>query len=190
MQFPVLRYVLCNNPQARFPHTRSAYRAHPHAAGPRSLRRSSAPEQRSICHCFTCPTGARHQGIKAFSLCTGPDNLSHVIQGTIDQSAVADAGSLNFKETPAHATYDWHPAPQEQYVITLSGTLEFSTTGGENFVLHPGEVLLAQDITGLGHRWKLIDDQPWRRAYILTTTNAAKAFIPKEGSYDKGGCQV
>ncbi|MEE5123096.1 hypothetical protein V2K50_24915 [Pseudomonas alliivorans] len=135
-----------------------------------------APEQRSICHCFTCPTG--------------PDNLSHVIQGTIDQSAVVDAGSLNFKETPAHATYDWHPAPQEQYVITLSGTLEFSTTGGENFVLHPGEVLLAQDTTGLGHRWKLIDDQPWRRAYILTKTNAAKAFIPKEGSYDKGGCQA
>ncbi|MEE4945684.1 hypothetical protein V2K24_09300 [Pseudomonas alliivorans] len=130
------------------------------------------------------------QGIKAFRLCTGPDSLSHVIQGTIDQSAVVDAGSLNFKETPAHATYDWHPAPQEQYVITLSGTLEFSTTGGENFVLHPGEVLLAQDTTGLGHRWKLIDDQPWRRAYILTKTNAAKAFIPKEGSYDKGGCQA
>ncbi|MEE4124135.1 hypothetical protein [Pseudomonas viridiflava] len=130
------------------------------------------------------------QGIKAFRLCTGPDNLSHVIQGTLDQSAVADVSALNFKETPAHATYDWHPAPQEQYVITLSGTLEFSATGGENFVLHPGEVLLAQDTTGLGHRWKLIDDQPWRRAYILTKSNAAKAFIAKPGSYDKGGGQA
>ncbi|MCF5226731.1 hypothetical protein GIW32_25275, partial [Pseudomonas syringae] len=106
------------------------------------------------------------EGIKAFRLCTGPDNLSHVIEGSIDQKVMTDVSALHFKETPAHSQYDWHAAPEEQYVITLSGTLEFSTTGGENFVLHPGEVLLAQDTTGPGHRWKLLDDQPWRRAYI------------------------
>jgi hypothetical protein len=33
----------------------------------------------------------------------------------------------------------------EQYVITLSGTLEFTTRDGETFVLRPGEVLLAAD---------------------------------------------
>jgi hypothetical protein len=30
-------------------------------------------------------------------------------------------------------------------VITLSGTLEFTTRDGETFVLRPGEVLLAAD---------------------------------------------
>jgi hypothetical protein len=56
---------------------------------------------------------------------------------------------------------DWHTAPHVQYVITLSGILEFTTRGGETFVLRPGEVLLAADTTGTGHRWRLIDDQPW-----------------------------
>jgi len=53
-----------------------------------------------------------------------------------------------------------------QYVISLSGTLEFTTRDGETFVLSPGEVLLAGDTTGTGHRWRLIDDQPWRRLYV------------------------
>ncbi|OUM05415.1 hypothetical protein BW686_21185 [Pseudomonas syringae] len=126
------------------------------------------------------------EGIKAFRLCTGPDNLSHVIEGSIDQKAITDVSALHFKETPAHSKYDWHAAPEEQYVITLSGTLEFSTTGGENFVLHPGEVLLAQDTTGPGHRWKLIDDQPWRRAYVITKPGDKSAFVPKAGAPAKG----
>lgn len=33
------------------------------------------------------------------------------------------------------------------------GTLEFTTRDGETFVLRPGEVLLAADTTGTGHRW-------------------------------------
>ncbi|RMN18445.1 Cupin-like domain protein [Pseudomonas cannabina] len=126
------------------------------------------------------------EGIKAFRLCTGPDNLSHVIEGSIDQKAMTSVSALHFKETPAHSTYDWHAAPEEQYVITLSGTLEFSTTGGENFVLHPGEILLAQDTTGPGHRWKLLDDQPWRRAYVLIKPGDKSAFVPKAGSTAKG----
>jgi hypothetical protein len=48
----------------------------------------------------------------------------------------------------------------------LSGTLEFTTRDGESFVLRPGTVLLASDTTGTGHRWRLIDDQPWRRLYV------------------------
>jgi hypothetical protein len=57
-------------------------------------------------------------------------------------------------------------APLVQYVITLSGTLEFTTRDGETFVLRPGEVLLAADTTGTGHRWRLVDNQPWRRLYV------------------------
>jgi hypothetical protein len=53
-----------------------------------------------------------------------------------------------------------------QYVITLSGTLEFSTRDGDTFVLRPDEVLLAADTMGTGHRWRLIDDQPWQRLYV------------------------
>jgi len=51
-------------------------------------------------------------------------------------------------------------------VITLSGRLEFETRGGAKQVVEPGDILLAEDTSGGGHRWRLIDDQPWRRAYV------------------------
>ncbi len=60
----------------------------------------------------------------------------------------------------------WHNAPVRQYVITLSGTLEFETRLGERFTVAPGVVLLAEDTTGGGHRWRIIDDEPWRRVYV------------------------
>ena len=51
-------------------------------------------------------------------------------------------------------------------MITLSGTLEFETRLGEGLTVAPGDVLLAEDTTGGGHRWRLVDDQPWRRVYV------------------------
>ena len=124
------------------------------------------------------PEGA---GIRAFKLYTGRDNASHVLEGTIDEKARTDVIAIHFKETPAHSSYDWHPDPEPQYVITLSGTLEFTTRSGETFVLQPGDVLLAEDNVGTGHKWRLIDDQPWRRAYIVLKPGAKDSFVPKRG---------
>ena len=104
--------------------------------------------------------------MRAFKLSTGPDNASHVLEGTIDEKDRTDVVAIHFKETPAHSSYDWHPAPEKQFVITLSGTLEFVPPDSEKFVVRPGDVLLAEDNAGEGHGWRLIDDQPWRRAYI------------------------
>jgi quercetin dioxygenase-like cupin family protein len=128
------------------------------------------------------PAGA---GIRAFKLYTGRDNASHVLEGTIDEKARTDVVAIHFKETPAHSSYDWHPDPEPQYVISLSGTLEFTTPSGETFVLRPGDVLLAEDNVGTGHKWRLIDDQPWRRAYIVLKPGAKDSFVPKASV--KGG---
>jgi quercetin dioxygenase-like cupin family protein len=76
----------------------------------------------------------------------------------------------HFEETAAGSSRDWHTAPREQFVVTLSGTLEFTTRDGEIFVLRPGDILLASDTSGTGHRWRLIDDQPWRRLYVELAT--------------------
>ena len=102
--------------------------------------------------------------VRAFKLYTGSDGASHVLEGTIDEKDRTDVVAIHFKETPAHSAYDWHPDPEPQFVITLSGTLEFATPDGETFAVHPGDVLLAEDHIGKGHKWRLIDDQPWRRA--------------------------
>jgi quercetin dioxygenase-like cupin family protein len=120
-------------------------------------------------------------GIRAFKLYIGPDNASHVSEGTIDQADRTDVVAIHFKETPPHSSYDWHQDPEPQYVITLSGTLEFATPVGETFVLRPGDVLLAEDNAGTGHKWRLIDDQPWRRAYVVLKPGAKDSFVPKAG---------
>ena len=115
--------------------------------------------------------------MRAFKLYTGPDNASHALEGTIDEKDRTDVVAIHFKETPAHSSYDWHPAPEKQFVITLSGTLEFVTPDGEKFVVRPGDVLLAEDNAGEGHEWRLIDDEPWRRAYVVLKPGAKDSFV-------------
>ncbi|KXJ32036.1 MULTISPECIES: cupin domain-containing protein [Pseudomonas] len=87
---------------------------------------------------------------------------------------------LSFQETTAGGAFEWHQDPQPQFVITLSGTLEFEVKSGKTFVLRPGDVLLAQDDTGSGHRWKLLGDEPWRRAYVIYEPNANLRFVPNQ----------
>jgi quercetin dioxygenase-like cupin family protein len=116
--------------------------------------------------------------LHAFKLHTGSDNASHVAEGTVTENERSDVIAIHFKETPPHSAFDWHEAPEPQYVITLSGTLEFTTRDGETFVLRPGDVLVATDDIGTGHKWRLIDDQPWRRAYVVLKAGARDSFVP------------
>ena len=118
--------------------------------------------------------------LHAFKLFTGPDNASHVVEGTVAENERTDVVAIHFKETPAHSSFDWHDAPEPQYVITLSGTLEFATRDGETFVLRAGDVLVAMDSIGSGHKWRLIDDQPWRRAYVVLKPGARDSFVARK----------
>lgn len=115
---------------------------------------------------------------RAFGLHTGPDGASHVAHGTVALDRLTAAASVRFRESPPHSALDWHDAPDRQYVITLAGALEFTTRDGETFVLRPGDVLIAADTTGSGHRWRLIDDQPWRRCYVVLDAGAPDLFVP------------
>lgn len=116
--------------------------------------------------------------IRAYRLYTGPEGDSHVEKGSIKAGGLIDALSIEFKESAVHATFDWHNDPTPQYVITLSGILEFSTLDGETFTLHPGDVLIATDHLGTGHKWRLLNDDPWRRAYVIFKTGADTRFVP------------
>lgn len=87
---------------------------------------------------------------------------------------------LSFQETGSGGSFEWHQDPQPQFVLTLSGTVEFEVRSGAKFRINPGDVLLAQDDTGSGHRWRLIGDEPWRRAYAVYDEAALLRFKPKE----------
>jgi quercetin dioxygenase-like cupin family protein len=116
--------------------------------------------------------------LHAFKIYTGPDNQTHVQEGTLDVAAQTEVITIHFKESPPHTSYDWHNAPVFQYVITLSGTLAFTTRIGEKFIIRPGDILVATDDIGTGHKWELIDDQPWRRVYVVLKPGAPDIFIP------------
>jgi len=124
--------------------------------------------------------------IRCVRLWTGEDQNSHFEEGFLDiESGVHGdlltqkfpAASVSFQETASGGSLDWHTAPVRQLVITLSGTLDFWTRGGAHFLLRPGDILLAEDTAGGGHSWKLIDDQPWRRAYVVLGPDAVIPFI-------------
>ena len=116
--------------------------------------------------------------ITAYYLYTGEDGNSHVQRGSVKGDVLVEAESIQFKETPPHSSFDWHNDPIPQYVITLSGVLEFTTVGGEKFTIHPGDVLLATDHTGSGHKWRLVNDEPWKRAYVIFKRGADIHFTP------------
>lgn len=113
---------------------------------------------------------------------TGGDQNSYFEKGSIElspgslRSVGIDVSTASFQETEPGGTLAWHTAPIRQLVITLSGTLDFETRGGDHFVLSPGDVLLAEDTTGGGHSWKLLDDQPWRRLYVVLSPDAPVPF--------------
>jgi quercetin dioxygenase-like cupin family protein len=118
--------------------------------------------------------------IKAYKLYTGEDGHSHIQTGSVTDAVLNQVASIRFKESPPHSSYDWHNAPTDQYVICLEGTLEFETFPGEKFTLHPGEVLVAMDTTGTAHKWKMLDDAPWKRAYVAFDRDQPINFVPDE----------
>ena len=62
------------------------------------------------------------------------------------------AKSIIFREVIEEYEYDFHNAPQKQYILLMDGEIEIETSLGDKRVFVPGKVLLVEDITGKGHR--------------------------------------
>jgi quercetin dioxygenase-like cupin family protein len=129
--------------------------------------------------------------IRCVRLWTGTDDASHVEVGRLDMergrnddmvSSSVPVTSVTVEETASGGTLAWHTAPVRQLVVTLAGTLLFTTRDGEQFRLSPGDVLLAEDTTGSGHQWLLEGDDPWRRMYIVLGEDASVPFVADIGA--------
>jgi hypothetical protein len=73
---------------------------------------------------------------------------------------------LMFRETDGDYNYDFHPAPQKQFIVLLDGEIEIENGAGEKRSFKAGDILLAEDITGRGHKTKSIDGKPRRSIFI------------------------
>ena len=98
--------------------------------------------------------------VRVTRLYTGSDGKTKVEEYEIplkpqgkgtDLSATVSVKSLQFRRTNKDYDLDWHPAPNRQYVVTLSGESEIELEGGRKLRLGPGHILLAEDTTGQGH---------------------------------------
>lgn len=109
---------------------------------------------------------------------SGDDGESHVaelplamkpfvdVEGAHGQSsAMQPAQGIVFREAPAGYVLDWHCAPRRQYSISLSGTAEVQVGDGTVVRVEPGDVVLAEDLTGRGHVTRVVGDQP--RVYAV-----------------------
>jgi hypothetical protein len=93
--------------------------------------------------------------MKIVRVYSGDDGESHFEDLTPDQFAklVFPIGkgdiTLGQRESPTFS--DYHIAPRRQYVVNLAGAAEFEVADGTKVQMGPGDVLVAEDITGHGH---------------------------------------
>ena len=87
---------------------------------------------------------------------TGADHQTHfealnIPGGEIEQVTAAAGAQIVFRRFPADYFSDWHCAPRRQYIIVLSGQMEIGIGDGTKRRFGPGDVLLADDLSGQGH---------------------------------------
>ncbi len=104
---------------------------------------------------------------------SGNDGQSHFEEMTLPMKSFVDVegahgegtdlqntAGITFRVSPPGYELRWHCAPRRQYTITLAGEAEIEVGDGTIKRIGPGDVLLAEDLTGQGHITRAIGDQP------------------------------
>ena len=81
-------------------------------------------------------------------------------------SEARPVGGIIFRENDADYDYDWHNAPQRQYIIMLDGEIEIEVSDGERRRFSGGDVLLVEDTSGKGHRTRTVNKRPRRSIFV------------------------
>lgn len=113
--------------------------------------------------------------MKITRLYTGIDNNSYFEDIEIELEDAGDIGKLSkkvnatgiiFRRTEPHYDYDWHNAPQRQYIIMLDGAVDIEISDGTVRRFSTGDILLVEDTTGHGHKSKAVNHQPRKSVFV------------------------
>ncbi|HVY55162.1 MAG TPA: hypothetical protein VHC46_05335 [Thermodesulfobacteriota bacterium] len=74
--------------------------------------------------------------------------------------------SVIFRENDADYDYDWHNAPERQYILLLDGEIEIEVSDGEKRRFRGGDVLFVEDVSGKGHRTRVTNNMPRRSLFV------------------------
>lgn len=69
-------------------------------------------------------------------------------------------------DLPAGLDQDWHVAPNRQLVIVMTGSLEVETTDGAVRRFAQGDLFMADDRHGKGHRTRIGAAEPARLMFL------------------------
>jgi hypothetical protein len=101
--------------------------------------------------------------MKVTQIYTGPDRQSHFRDLTVPAPIDPASGRELLEYLPstgagisegqvATASHDFHNAPRRQFVAVLKGGLRISTGDGSERTFGPGDIFLAEDLDGQGHK--------------------------------------
>jgi hypothetical protein len=115
---------------------------------------------------------------KLWRVYSGADGKSHLAVVPLDMKPFSDVEgahgegtpaqnvrSISFRVSPPGYELSWHCAPRRQYSISLSGQVEIEVGDGTKARVGPGDIVLAEDLTGQGHITRVVGNQP--RYYAL-----------------------
>ena len=106
---------------------------------------------------------------------TGEDDLTHfedvevaLTSGEHSQqfSELIKATGVIFRITGGDYDFDYHNAPRKQFIVNLEGGVELTASDGTVRVFGPGEIILAEDVTGKGHISRAVNNQPRKSLFI------------------------
>ena len=97
-------------------------------------------------------------------LYSGDDGQSHLEEMDLEShpelTSLQNASGIVFRRAEPGHFVDWHHAPRRQFVITLAGEVEIGLGDGSVHRFGPGNVNLAEDLTGKGHTTRVVGNVP------------------------------
>jgi hypothetical protein len=111
--------------------------------------------------------------VMATRLYTGPDGQSHIDQLPIVLQDAPLAESMSLKMSDAYVVRaaqgmfeSWHNAGKKRYIVVISGEAEVATTNGEKARIVPGQIYIAEDLTGKGHTLRVVGSEDWVALFV------------------------
>ena len=113
----------------------------------------------------------------------GPDGKSHFediepkYEPRGDQSEAAElipGSGIVMRRFEPKRTNPWHHAPGRYAVFTLTGAVDIEIGDGTVRRLGPGDVLIAEDLTGQGHVTREVGPEPRVSIFVPLTSTAAR----------------
>ena len=108
-------------------------------------------------------------------LYTGTDDRSHFEDIEVPFESREDFGlftlpepakAVFFREIPPGYIYPWHNVVCREYVVIIDGKAEVEVGDGEKRIFKKGDVLLGEDLTGQGHRTRVLGKKVWRQVFV------------------------